>query len=270
MTDRKTALVTGAAGGIGAALCRNLADRGYRVLAQARSKEKAESVGDYTAVWGDLTQDADVEAIARQVGGHGGADLVVHNAGVLSKDRRVGPHGLGIQGEVNVLAPYALTRALDHAGALREGATVLVNSSSAAGFARSTNYETLFKPDGSSLFGQYALSKAAANALVVQMARALPMLKIVSVEPGFVKTDMTAGNADMPAPMRWLAPLVGSGPDKAARRVLDHVLANDVRSGAVVQGTKVFEDQKWESETAQASIAALLARALPNETGVAA
>ena len=257
----KTALVTGAAGGIGRALCRNLAARGYTVLAHARSKAKAESVGDFTPVWGDLTQPDEVEAIARQVVGHGGVDLVVHNAGVLSKSKGKGPHGFGIQGEVNVIAPFALTAALKHAGAVREGATVLVNSSSAAGFARSADYTRLAEPDGTSLFGQYALSKAGANALVVHMAKVFPELRVVSVEPGFVNTDMTADNPSMPWIMARLAKVVGAKPEKAAGRVLDHALERDVPSGSVVQGTKVVEGKSWRSADAQASIARLLEQA---------
>ena len=256
----KRALVTGASGGIGAALCENLAARGYTVLAHARSKAKAEAVGDFVPVWGDVTEPDDVEAIARQVLGHGGADLVVHNAGVLTRDTSTGPHGFGLHGEVNVIAPWTLTKQLAEAGALREGALVLVNSSSAAGLTRSTDYEQLARPDGSSLFGHYALSKAAANALVVHMAAALPDVRVLSAEPGFVKTKMTAGNDSMPWVMRKLAPLVGAKPRKAAERVLDHALSHDVASGSVVQGRKSV-DGRWSSPEAQASIARLLEKA---------
>lgn len=257
----KNALVTGASGGIGEALCRALAARGYTVLAHARTKAKADAVGDFTSVWGDVTEPDEVAAIARQVGGHGGADLVVHNAGVLTDTKTIGPHGFGMQGEVNVIAPFALTRALADAGALREGATVLINSSSAAGFARSTDYEQLATPDGSTLFGQYALSKAAANALAVHMASVFSDLTVAAVEPGFVRTKMTDGNTSMPWAMRKLAPIFGSTPDKAAHRVLDYALDNEVRSGSVIQGTKVLGEARWTSEAAQASIAKLLERA---------
>ena len=257
----KRALVTGASGGIGEALCRNLAAWGYRVLAHARSPEKARAVGsDFTPVHGDVAKPADVAGVAAQVAEAGGVDLVVHNAGVLTRDTSIGPHGFGLHGEVNVIAPWTLTKALQEAGALRDGALVLVNSSSAAGLTRSTDYEQLAKPDGSSLFGHYAVSKAAANALVVHMAKTVPDVRVVSVEPGFVKTNMTAGNASMPWIMRRLAPLVGSAPSKAATRVLDYALANDLPSGTVVQGKKTV-DGHWSSPEAQASIARLLAKA---------
>ena len=258
----RAALVTGAAGGIGVALCRNLAERGTRVLAHARSKEKAEVVGNGTiAVWGDVTRDDDVEAIARQVVGHGGVDLVVHNAGVLTRDRRKGPHGLGIQGEVNVLAPWTLTVALDRAGALHEGATVLVNTSGAANLARGHDYEALAEPDGSSLFGHYALSKAAANALTAHLAAEFPRYTFAAVEPGFVRTDMTAANPGMPWLLGKLAPLFGAMPEKAAARVLDRALAGDFASGAVIQNGKVVSGAKWSGPGQLAAIRRFLLKA---------
>ena len=253
----RQALVTGASGGIGEALCRALADRGYDVLAHARTREKASAAGPFTPIHGDVTNPHDVANIADQVARIGCLDLVVHNAGVLTRDTSIGPHGFGPQGEVNVIAPWTLTQALVKANALNDGALVLVNASSAANLTRSTDYEALAKPDGSALFGQYALSKAAANALAVHMAKTFPGLRIVSVEPGFVKTKMTAGNSSMPWFMRTLAPMLGSKPDKASSRVLDHALSNDLPSGTVVQGSKVV-DGRWSAPEAQASIRRLL------------
>ena len=268
MNDIRTALVTGANGGIGTALCHRLSDRGARVIAHARSREKAEATvkgTDWLPVWGDLAKDRDVAAIAEQTGAHlhrRPLDLLVHNAGILSDSTAKGPHGLGVHGEVNVLAPVRLTEALHERGALGDGALVLVVSSTAASLAKSTDYEQLAEPDGSSLFGHYALSKSAANAATLWLAERHPALRVVSVEPGFVRTKMTRGNPSMPLPARLLAVVAARSPKHAAKRVLDHVLSDDVPSGTVLQGRKRMPDSsRWATPEARASLERLLERA---------
>ncbi len=80
---RKTALVTGGAGGIGTAVCRALARDGYRVaVGYHTSKEKAEALAkelDGIAVYGDVGDPASVEAMFAAAGE---VDLLVNNAGV--------------------------------------------------------------------------------------------------------------------------------------------------------------------------------------------
>ena len=80
---RKTALVTGGAGGIGTAVCRALARDGYRVaVGYHTSKEKAEALAkelDGVAVYGDVGDPASVEAMFAAAGE---VDLLVNNAGV--------------------------------------------------------------------------------------------------------------------------------------------------------------------------------------------
>ena len=260
----KTVLITGAAGGIGEASCRYFAHRGYRVLAHVRSQERARDLctgTDWHPIHGDITKDGDVAGMADQVAAAGALDVLVHNAGVLTRDRSLGAHGIGMHGEVNVVAPFALTKAL--APILRHAPQprVVVMSSSAANFALSTDYARLAEPDGSSLFGHYALSKAAANALTVRMATLFPQIAIASTEPGFVRTDMTAANPSMPWPMAKLAPLLGATPDRAAARSFDAVMQGGWESGAVFQNGRAVTGKRWEREQAQAGLTALFERA---------
>lgn len=257
------AMVTGANGGIGRALVENLAGRGYKVIVHARSEAKARDVaaGLHTPVWGDLAKPDELEGVAKQVQANTAAlDLLVHNAGVLTRSKELGGHGLGLHGEVNVVAPARLTQLLAPALRKAKEPTVLIMSSSAAGFARGTDYSRLAEPDGSSLFGHYALSKAAANRLTLDLALAYPDIRFVSVEPGFVKTNMTAGNPSMPKVMGWLAPVMGSSPQKAAARVFDPALG-DIPSGTVLNGTKRVEKGPWTKDGAREGLAKLLKRA---------
>ena len=262
----KNALVTGASGGIGEAMCSYLEERGYRVLAHARTKQQADALcsgNDRLPVWGDVTRREDIAQIESQVSGVGALDLLVHNAGILTTDKTPGANGLGIQAEVNVVAPVALTQALLPALEKSKNPNVLIVSSGMASFARSNDYLQLASPNGSSLFGHYAISKCAANTVTQELAKAYPNLKVISVEPGFVKTKMTAGNSSMPFPMGILAKIIGASPEKAAHKCFDHVLGHDLKSGSITQSGKVINSQgkKWSADFAIDTLKQLLAKA---------
>lgn len=257
----KTVLITGASGGIGQALCTYFADRGMRVLSHARNEEKAKSVAgsSHTPIWGDVTKADDVASIANQVKAAGGVDWIVHNAGLLSRTLEKGSHGLGMQAEVNVLAPFAITSALIGELQKSEDPKIFVISSTASMFAFNSRYENLAEPNGTSLFGQYALSKSAANGVVVAMAKQWPDVFFASTEPGFVKTKMTAGNPSMPFVMSKLASVIGASPKAAAHRCFDFLLETKQSSGVVVHGKSVQSatKSKWAKDEAQASLAKL-------------
>ncbi|WP_067608213.1 SDR family oxidoreductase [Nocardiopsis listeri] len=78
-TARRTALVTGASSGIGAAVAAALVERGYRVFGTSRSPEKvAEPITGVEYLALDLTDYASVEACAEAAGD---VDVLVNNAG---------------------------------------------------------------------------------------------------------------------------------------------------------------------------------------------
>jgi 3-oxoacyl-[acyl-carrier protein] reductase len=86
--DGKTALVTGAASGFGAAIARLFAKEGARVCLLDRNGPGAEAVAASIgpaalAVQGDVTVQADIAAAVAKAGDHGGGrlDIVVNNAG---------------------------------------------------------------------------------------------------------------------------------------------------------------------------------------------
>ncbi|MEL6737282.1 MAG: SDR family NAD(P)-dependent oxidoreductase, partial [Pseudomonadota bacterium] len=65
----KTALVTGAGGGIGQALMELLEAHGYRVIAHARTEQKASAAaGGRGHVYADLTDPAEIAGLEDQVG----------------------------------------------------------------------------------------------------------------------------------------------------------------------------------------------------------
>ena len=135
-TSRKTAVVTGASSGIGAATARRLAAEGYHVICAARRTDRVQSLADEiggTAVRCDVTSTGDVAALAEQVGGR--LDVLVNNAGgAFGSDpvAEADPDDWRAMYEVNVIGLLNVTKALLPA-LVASGDGVVVNVGSTAG-----------------------------------------------------------------------------------------------------------------------------------------
>jgi 3-oxoacyl-[acyl-carrier protein] reductase len=184
--DGKTALVTGASRGIGAAIADTLARDGARVV----GLDVPQAVDDLRAVTAaiggealgiDITAEDAPERIAAHLSD--GVDVVVHNAGV-TKDRTIAkmPEERWTQlMEINLSSEERINDALLDGRRLNaNGRIVCVSSlSGVAGNSGQTNY---------------AASKAGVIGMVESLAPALAKRKatINAVAPGFIETKMTA------------------------------------------------------------------------------
>jgi 3-oxoacyl-[acyl-carrier protein] reductase len=183
----KTALVTGASRGIGAAIAATLGRDGAKVVgldvpqAEADLRAVVEALGG-EALPLDITADDAPDAIASHFA-KGGVDVVVHNAGV-TRDRTIAkmPEDRWAQlMEINLSSEERINDALLDGKRLNaNGRIVCVSSMSGiAGNSGQTNY---------------AASKAGVIGMVESMAPALAKKKatINAVAPGFIETQMTA------------------------------------------------------------------------------
>lgn len=134
-TQRRTALVTGASSGIGAATARALAGEGFRVVCAARRTERIEELAAEIggeAITCDVTDQASVDALAAAVPV---CHVLVNNAGgAVGVDRVDGADLDAWQWmyEINVLGLVRVTKAL--LPALRaSGDGLVVNVGSTAG-----------------------------------------------------------------------------------------------------------------------------------------
>jgi NAD(P)-dependent dehydrogenase (short-subunit alcohol dehydrogenase family) len=87
MAGKKTAIVTGASQGIGAAIVQAFLDRGYNVVATSRSVSKAGFAPspNLALVDGDIGQQATAERVAQTaIARFGSIDHVVNNAGIFA------------------------------------------------------------------------------------------------------------------------------------------------------------------------------------------
>jgi NAD(P)-dependent dehydrogenase (short-subunit alcohol dehydrogenase family) len=183
-TDRQQLMVvTGASTGMGAATARELARKGFQVLAGVRRQADADKIradGIEPCIL-DITVDADVAAVADRVA-HDPRPLraLINNAGIAIN---APVEALPIaqwrkQFEVNLFGQIAMTQAL--LPALLSSSGTVVNVSSVGGkFALPT-------------YGAYAGSKFALEAVSDALRREIGAagVKVVVVEPGAVKTEM--------------------------------------------------------------------------------
>jgi NAD(P)-dependent dehydrogenase (short-subunit alcohol dehydrogenase family) len=182
----RTALITGASRGLGAALARELSARGWRLVVDGRDADRLRATAAalprpdlVTAVPGDVADPAHRAALASAVGDE--LDLLANNASDLGPSplpRLADLPAAALQRvlEVNVVAPLALVQLL--LPALRAaGGRVLDISSDAAVEA----YEG---------WGGYGASKAALDQLTAVLAVENPDLRVYAVDPGDMNTAM--------------------------------------------------------------------------------
>ena len=180
------ALITGASKGFGRALAQGLADRGWRLVIDARSsaelEQAAKQLPDAVAVAGDVCDPRHRAALAAAVRGVGGGlDLLVHNASELGPSPlpRLADYPLDALRavyETNVLAPLALTQLLLPALADSNGTVVTISSDAAV-----EAYEG---------WGGYGSSKAALDHLAAVLGAERADLRVYAFDPGDMRTDM--------------------------------------------------------------------------------
>jgi NAD(P)-dependent dehydrogenase (short-subunit alcohol dehydrogenase family) len=179
------AIITGSSRGLGLALARGLAERGWALVLDARGGAELEraarelgAITEVVALPGDVADDwhrgALIDAAGEKV------DLLVNNASLLgpSPQPPLGRYPLDTLERVygvNVLAPLALTQLVLPRMADR-GAIINVSSDAAV------------EPYAG--WGGYGSSKAALDQLTAILAEEHPTLRIYSVDPGDMRTRM--------------------------------------------------------------------------------
>jgi NAD(P)-dependent dehydrogenase (short-subunit alcohol dehydrogenase family) len=210
---QKIAHVTGATRGIGLETARQLAQQGVQVIVGARELAKGEHAAKVLqgeglaaeAVAIDVTDAASIAAAAKEVERkHGRLDILVNNAGILVDDFQKKPSEQTLDTwrttfDTNLFGLIAVTQAF--LPLLRKSdAGRIVNVSSILGSL------ALHADPASPIYDfkvpAYNVSKSAVNAWTVQLAYELrgSTIKVNTIHPGYVKTDMNKGEGEIDIP----------------------------------------------------------------------
>ena len=179
------AIITGASRGLGLALARALVERDWSLVIDARGGSALERVerelgakADVVAICGDVADDSHRNALLDAAGNE--VDLLVNNASLLGPSPQPALAAYPLAElervyRVNVLAPLALSQLV--LPRLRDGGCIVNVTSDAAGAA----YEG---------WGGYGSSKAALEQLSAILAAEHPAIRIYTVDPGDMRTQM--------------------------------------------------------------------------------
>ena len=205
------ALVSGASRGIGAEIARELAvDHGFVVFAGARNPDDVDRIDGIEPIRLDVTDQGTVDAARDQIeAGPGQLDALVNNAGVYGDP--VGAADYDLEDahevlEVNTIGPWRLIEAF--LPLMRSSSQPrIVNVSSGAGQLSDMNGGR----------AAYRVSKAGLNALTRTLASDERWVKVNTMCPGWVRTDMGGSAASRSVEEGadtaiWLATLPDDGP----------------------------------------------------------
>jgi 3-oxoacyl-[acyl-carrier protein] reductase len=182
------AIVTGGSRGIGAAIARELATAGAKVVITYRSDAaSAETVAaeiDGAAVQGDVSSSEDCARVIATAQEHGDVAILVNNAGITSDGlaMRLRDEAWDDVMAVNAGGAFRMSRAvLPILSRRRDG--VIINIASVTALRGNIGQ------------ANYSASKGAVIAMTRTMAKEMARrnIRINAIAPGFIETDMTAG-----------------------------------------------------------------------------
>ena len=187
----KNVLVTGGSRGIGAECVRMFSERGYRVFfIYKNSEEKAKKLSDETgalAFCGDISSFDDISKIYGEIKKHGGADIIVNNAGIsqIKVFQDITEEDWDRMFDVNIKGMYVVTHFfVDDMIRLKKG--------------RIINISSMWGETGASCEVHYSASKAAVIGFTKALAKELAPsgITVNCVSPGIIDTDMNSELTD--------------------------------------------------------------------------
>lgn len=187
---RKTALVTGAAGGIGFATVKRLLAEGIAVVGMDILPQMPQTPdGEFTYVSGDLSKAEDrARAVETALDAYGRIDILVNVAGVAPRVRadllEMTEESYDFVMNINTKGTLFLTQAVANRMIQNEGDCkgMIVNISSMSAYTSSTNR------------GEYCISKAGVSMITTLFADRLAAygIPVNEIRPGIIATGMTA------------------------------------------------------------------------------
>ena len=187
----KTAIVTGAASGIGLAIAQKLTAEGYRVYGMSRRANGPEFPG-FTYVSGDVSRSEDREKLVQTaLSNTGRIDVLVNSAGVAPKVRGdlldMTEESFDYCMQINTRGAMFLTQ--------RVAREMIQNPQEKGIRGYICNVSSISSYTSSVNRGEYCISKAGLSMVTTLFADRLAEygIPVNEVRPGIIATDMTAG-----------------------------------------------------------------------------
>ena len=218
----RTALVTGASSGIGAATARRLAGAGLHVILSARREDRLQALqeeiaragGSAEALPADLAVQADREALYAQIIlTHGGLDVLVNNAGL---------GWYGYYADMPWDVAHEILRV--DVEAVLHLTTLFLPGMLARKFGRIINVGSIIGSIPSQGTAMYSSSKAFLDSFSTVLYRETrgSGVEVCLVRPGAIKTDFFA-NSSQRAGLRYPFGEAGGSAEQVAERIWDLV-----------------------------------------------
>jgi len=196
---KKTILITGSTDGIGKLAAIKLAKDGHEIYLHGRNAQKLTNVvseikqlSNNENIKGFVADFFDLAAVKQMAVAINQAiskiDVLINNAGIFKSPIAQNKEGLDIRFVVNYFAPYLLTNAI--MPLLEKGtAPRLINLSSAA--QNPVSYDVLSGKSAIGTHPAYAQSKLALTMWSFHLAKTLPTISVIAVNPGsLLNTNM--------------------------------------------------------------------------------
>lgn len=229
--EKKVALVTGGATGIGAACCRTLAALGYRVgvhynSSAAAAEALAAELADAFTVGADVSTEAGVDALVEALKDKGPLAVLVNNAGLALDAPLFSAKVEDFDKTVatNMRSVWLVTKKLSRLMIRRKEGRI-INISSVVGST------------GNPTQTAYGMTKAAIDNFTKSAAAELAGYNILvnAVAPGFIQTRMTAElSAEVQAAILTRIPLGRMGRPEEVAQVVAFLAGATYVTGTVV------------------------------------
>lgn len=261
--SKKTVVITGANSGIGYHVAMQLAEQGANIVMACRSMGKAEQARDelLSHVPGasveiiplDVSELASVHEFEKQFAEKVGVlDVLVNNAGIVTRDLSRNSLGYEMHMATNYLGAFALTGLLLPYFRKDAPARVVNVGSLAHRFGKLDFNDPNWNDSHYNLWKAYARSKIATAAFTIELNRRLQAcgsnLMALGAHPGFAATDVGKKNgAAVPRTAfgQWyqdtMQALVVGKVEDAAEHIVHAVVADDVCGGDYYGPNGLFE-----------------------------
>lgn len=261
-------LLTGGHSGMGLELTKKLLSEGNTIGLVVRNEKRAEDTrkelpegAKVSFFFADLSKRGDIIHVAKQISEQWDSiDALFNNAGVLLDQLYYAESGNEMHLEVNGIAPYLLTEQLLPLLKKGNNPTVVSTATAAMNKKNEINVALVKKPvKFKKLVGSYMDSKLALVLLMNSLSKENSAIRFVSINPGAIKTKMTAGDG-MPGWLKPLRNLLFKSPEVGGKNLYDAGFGDRYKgTGIYINGGKILpmkleitEEQKKELLTPQA------------------